>query len=128
MLNDIEGTAYLIVLASLFGLPIGILSGIYLARSTNYRFATTVRFFTDVIAGTPSIVAGVIAYALVVIPTGHFSALSGGVALGLLMFPTVTRATEESLKLVPTSIREAALALGLPEWRAMGRVILPAAA
>jgi phosphate transport system permease protein len=128
MLNDIEGTAYLILLASIMGLPIGILSGIYLSRTTNYRFANTVRFFTDVVAGTPSIVAGVVAYALVVIPTGHFSAYSGGVALGLLMFPTVTRATEETIKLVPGSIREAALALGLPEWRTMARIILPAAA
>jgi phosphate transport system permease protein len=128
MLNDIEGTGYLILLASCVGLPIGILSGIYLSRSTNYRFANTVRFFTDVVAGTPSIVAGVVAYALVVIPTGHFSAYSGGAALGLLMFPTVTRATEETIKLVPTSIREAALALGLPEWQAMARIILPAAA
>src|SRR5947209_14732199 len=127
MLNDIEGTAYLIVLASLFGLPIGILSGIYLARSTNYRFATTVRFFTDVIAGTPSIVAGVVAYALIVIPTGHFSATAGATALALLMFPTVTRATEETLRLVPDSLREAALALGLPEWKTMLRVTLPAA-
>ena len=79
-------------------------------------------------AGTPSIVAGVVAYALVVIPTGHFSAIAGGVALGLLMFPTVTRATEEAVKLVPPSIREAGLALGIPEWQTMVRIILPAAA
>lgn len=128
MLSDILGTLYLIVLASLLGLPVGILSGIYLSRSLRTTFATTVRFFTDVIAGTPSIVAGVVAYALVVIPTGRFSAFAGGVALGLLMFPTVTRATEEAIRLVPGSIKEAALALGLPEWKTMLRVVLPAAA
>lgn len=128
MLNDIQGTLYLILLACIVGLPIGVGSGIYLTRAEGNRFSTVVRFFTDVIAGTPSIVAGIVAYALVVIPMGHFSAISGGVALGLLMFPTVTRATEETIKLVPTSIREAGLALGLPEWQTMVRIILPAAA
>jgi phosphate transport system permease protein len=128
MSNAILGTLLLIVLASLVGLPIGILTGIYLARTRALRFATSVRFVTDVIAGTPSIVAGVIAYALVVIPMGHFSALSGGIALGLLMFPTVARATEEAIKLVPGTIREAGLAVGLPEWVTMFRIILPAAA
>ena len=126
MLSAISGTVELMALASLFGLPIGILSGIYLSRSNN-RFADTVRFFTDVIAGTPSIVAGVVAYALIVIPMHSFSAFSGGVALALLMFPTVARATEEAIRLVPTVIREAALALGLPEWKTMLRIILPTA-
>lgn len=128
MLNDIQGTLYLIFLACIVGLPVGIGSGIYLSRSTGNKFSMIVRFFSDVISGTPSIVAGVVAYALVVIPTGHFSAISGGIALGLLMFPTVTRATEETIRLVPTSIREAGLALGLPEWKTMVRIILPAAA
>lgn len=128
MRSDILGTLYLIVLASLLGLPVGILSGIYLSRSLRTPFATTVRFFADVIAGTPSIVAGVVAYALVVIPMGRFSAFAGGVALALLMFPTVTRATEEAIRLVPGSIKEAALALGLSEWKTMLRVVLPAAA
>lgn len=126
MSSQIVGTLELIGLASLIGLPIGIMSGIYLARSTNLGFSRTVRFVTDVVAGTPSIVAGIVAYALVVIPTGSFSALAGGVALGLLMFPTVTRATEETIKLVPAPIREAGLALGLPEWKTMVRIILPA--
>lgn len=128
MSQAILGTLYLIVLASAIGLPVGLMSGIYLARSRNIRFARLVRFVTDVIAGTPSIVAGVVGYALVVIPTGGFSPRAGAVALGLLMFPTVTRATEETIRLVPATIREAALALGLPEWKAMTRVILPAAA
>lgn len=127
IVNGILGTLYIIVLASLVGLPIGLLSGIYLSRAGSSTFANAVRFVTDVIAGTPSIVAGVVGYALIVIPTGHFSAVAGGVALGLLMFPTVTRATEETIKLVPGTIREAALALGLPEWKTMVRVILPAA-
>jgi phosphate transport system permease protein len=127
MSQDIVGTLLLICLASAVGLPIGIMGGIYLSQTTNVHFARTVRFVTDVIAGTPSIVAGVVAYALIVIPTGTYSAWAGGIALGLLMFPTVTRATEEAIKLVPSAVREAALALGLPEWKTMARVILPAA-
>jgi phosphate transport system permease protein len=127
MAQDIVGTLILIGLASLVGLPIGLMGGIYLSQTTNVHFARTVRFTTDVIAGTPSIVAGVVAYALIVIPMGNYSAWAGGVALGLLMFPTVTRATEETIKLVPSTVREAALALGLPEWKTMARVILPAA-
>jgi phosphate transport system permease protein len=124
--NAIAGTLLLIPLASAVGLPIGILSGIYLARAGNAGFARSARFVTDVIAGTPSIVAGVVVYAVVVIPFG-FSALAGSIALGLLMFPTVTRATEEAIKLVPPTIREAALGLGIPEWKAMLRIILPTA-
>jgi len=127
MSNAILGTLLLIGLTSVIGLPIGILSGIYLARAGSNPFAATVRFVTDVIAGTPSIVAGVVAYALVVVPLGGFSAFSGSVALALLMFPTVTRASEEALHLVPISIREAALALGVSEWKTMLRVTLPAA-
>jgi phosphate transport system permease protein len=127
MAQAIIGTLLLIVMASMVGLPIGIGAGIYLARAPHLHFARTVRFVTDVIAGTPSIVAGVVAYALIVIPTGTFSPIAGAVALGLLMFPTVTRATEETIRLVPGAVREAALALGLPEWKAMVRVTLPAA-
>lgn len=127
IVNGILGTLYIVFLASLIGLPIGLMGGIYLSRAGKNRFADTVRFVTDVIAGTPSIVAGVVGYALIVIPTGHYSAIAGAVALGLLMFPTVTRATEETIRLVPGTIREAALALGLPEWKTMVRVVLPAA-
>ncbi|GAC1443962.1 MAG: phosphate ABC transporter permease PstA [Chloroflexota bacterium] len=125
--NGILGTLMLVGIGSIFGLPIGILGGVYLARSTNVSLSRVVRFITDVIAGTPSIIAGLVAYALVVVPMGGFSGLAGGVALGLLMFPTVTRATEEAIKLVPGSIREAALALGLPEWKTMMLIIIPAA-
>jgi phosphate transport system permease protein len=127
MANDIMGTLLLIALTSLIGIPVGIMSGIFLSRSSNLGFARLVRFVTDVIAGTPSIVAGVVAYALVVVPTGQFSALAGSVALAVLMFPTVTRATEGAIRLVPVAIREAGLALGLPEWKTMLRIILPAA-
>lgn len=128
MSSQIVGTLVLIVLASVVGLPIGILSGIYLSRPKGGAFPRAVRFVTDVIAGTPSIVAGIVAYALVVIPTGHFSGFAGGIALGLLMFPTVTRATEETIRLVPAAVREAGLALGLPEWRTMMRIVIPSAA
>jgi phosphate transport system permease protein len=126
MSNAILGTLLLIALTSLIGVPVGILGGIYLSRSRDVGLAHVVRFVTDVIAGTPSIVAGIVAYALVVVPFG-FSAISGSVALALLMFPTVTRATEEAIKLVPTTVREAALALGLPEWKSVVKIILPAA-
>lgn len=128
MASQIAGTVYLVVLASIIGMPIGIGSGIYLSRSTHAGFSRIVRFFTDVIAGTPSIIAGVVAYALIVIPFRSFSPVAGAVALALLMFPTVTRATEEAINLVPTAIHEAGLALGFPEWKTMMRVVLPAAA
>ncbi|HZS93809.1 MAG TPA: phosphate ABC transporter permease PstA, partial [Chloroflexota bacterium] len=127
MINAIAGTILLIVIASVIGLPIGILSGIFLYQRGGTLFGTAVRYVTDVIAGTPSIIAGVIAYGLLVVTLGHFSALSGGVALALLMFPTVTRATEEALRLIPPAIHEAGLALGLPEWRTMVSIILPSA-
>jgi len=127
MANAIVGTLELVALASCIGLPMGILSGIYLARSRPGTFTRIVRFVADVVAGTPSIIAGIVAYALVVVPMGHYSAYAGAVALALLMFPTVARATEESIRLVPAAVREAGLALGLPEWKTMFRIILPAA-
>ncbi|HEY8684656.1 MAG TPA: phosphate ABC transporter permease PstA [Chloroflexota bacterium] len=128
MINAILGTIELVFFASLIGLPVGIMTGVYLARAGSGPFAQIVRFVSDVIAGTPSIVAGMVAYALIVLPSHHFSAFSASVALALLMFPTVARATESSINLVPAAIREAGLALGLPEWKTMARVILPTAA
>ena len=127
MANALVGTAILIGLGSAFGLPIGIFAGIYLADYGSNPFGSGVRFLTDVLSGIPSIVVGVVAYILVVLPMGHFSALAGGVALGLLMIPTVTRTTEEMIRLVPHSYREAALALGLPRWKTTLRVVLPTA-
>jgi phosphate transport system permease protein len=127
MANALVGSGILVGLGCLFGLPVGIMAGMYLAEFGKNRFGMVVRFLTDVMSGIPSIVIGVVAYILVVLPMGHFSAFAGGVALALLMIPTVTRTTEEMIKLVPDAYREAALALGVQRWKASVRVILPAA-
>lgn len=127
MANALVGTLILIGLGSLVGLPVGILAGVYLAEYGNNLFATTVRFLADVLSGIPSIVIGVVAYALVVVPMKSFSALAGGVALGILMIPTITRTTEEMIRLVPASFREAGLALGVPQWKTVVRIVLPSA-
>jgi len=128
ILNAIAGTLFLILIACVVGLPIGLLGGIYLAEFGRGHFATVVRFVSDVMAGLPSIVAGLVAYGLIVTLTHGFSALSGGVALGLLMFPTVLRTTEGVLRLVPDGLREGGMALGLPRWRVILRIVLPTAA
>lgn len=125
--NSITGTIFLIFLSCAVGLPIGVMCGIYLAEYGQGHFANIVRFLCDVMAGLPSIVAGLVAYGLIVVTTGGFSALSGGVALGLLMFPTVARSTEAVLRLVPQSIREGGMALGLARWRVILRIALPTA-
>lgn len=127
MANALVGTGILVGLGGLFGLPVGILCGVYLAEYGKNLFGTTVRFLADVLSGVPSIVVGVVAYIIVVLPMSHFSALAGGVALGILMIPTVTRTTEEMMRLVPQYYREAGLALGLPQWRTTLRIILPTA-
>ncbi len=127
MANAIVGTGILLGIGAVIGLPIGIFAGIYLAEYGDNPFGSAVRFLTDVLSGIPSIVVGVVAYVLVVLPMKHFSALAGGVSLGLLMIPTVTRTTEEMLRLVPLSYREAALALGIERWKATVRIVLPAA-
>jgi phosphate transport system permease protein len=130
--NGIVGTLILMSIASVIGLPIGILGGVY-QLETNTRFSRTLRFFTDVMNSIPSIVMGIFAYLIVVLPVaemypGHaFSAFAGGVALGFLMIPTVMRTTEEILKLVPIALRDASLALGARRWRTTWSVILPAA-
>jgi phosphate transport system permease protein len=124
MANAIVGTLVLVATGSVIGLPIGIFTGIYLAEFGNNSFGSTVRFMTDVLSGVPSIVAGVVAYGFVVIPMKHFSALAGGVALSILMIPTVTRTTEEMIRLVPHSYREAGLALGIPQWKTTIRIVL----
>jgi len=127
MANALVGTGILLAIGACIGLPIGILAGVYLAEYGNNRFAAVVRFMADVLSGVPSIVVGVVAYILVVLPMNHFSAFAGGVALAILMIPTVTRTTEEMIRLVPHSYREAGLALGLPWWKTTVRIILPAA-
>jgi len=127
MANALMGTGILIILACLIGLPVGILSGIYLSDKSKTFFARTVRFLTEVLNGIPSIVIGVVAYIIVVLPMGRFSAIAGGFALGILMMPLVTRTTEEMMNLIPHSYREAALGLGIPRWKATLFIILPAA-
>lgn len=127
MANAIVGTLILIGIGGAIGLPIGIMAGIYLAEFGKNKFGTLLRFLTDVLSGVPSIVVGVVAYTLVVIPMRHFSALAGGVALAILMIPTVTRTTEEMIKLVPHTYREAALGLGIPKWKTSIFIVLKTA-
>lgn len=127
LLDGLKGTALLIACASVIGLPIGILSGIYLAEYGHGRFADAVRFVTDVMAGLPSIVAGIVAYTLIVATIGHYTVFAGALALGLLMFPTVTRTTEGAIHLVPDSLREGGLALGVTRARTIISVIIPTA-
>lgn len=124
MANAIVGTLILVSISAAIGLPIGIMAGIYLAEFGNNKFGLLLRFLTDVLSGIPSIVVGVVAYTLVVIPMKHFSALAGGVALAILIIPTVTRTTEEMIKLVPNSYREAGLGLGIPKWKTSLFIVL----
>jgi phosphate transport system permease protein len=127
MANAIVGTLMLIGLASLFAIPVGLVSGIYLSEYPKSSLAAAVRFTADVLNGIPSIVIGIFAYGLAVLPVKHFSALAGGLALGFMMIPIITRTTEELLNLVPGSLREGALALGATRSRAAFSVMLPAA-
>ena len=127
MANAIVGTLMLIVIAASIAVPVGVVSGIHLAEYGGTRFASAVRFAADVLNGVPSIVIGIFAYGLVVLPVHRFSALAGGFALSIMMIPIVTRTTEELLRLVPAGLREGALALGATRTRAMFTVILPAA-
>ncbi len=117
MANAIVGTGLILAVASVIGLPMGIGTGIYLAEYGRNRFGDLVRFTSDVLNGVPSIVMGIAVYSLVVVPQKHFSALSGGIALAVMMVPTIARATEEMLLMVPNTVREAALGLGIPKWR-----------
>jgi len=117
MANAIAGTGLILLIASSMGVPIGIGAGIYLAEYGRHRLGDLVRFTADVLNGVPSIVVGIVAYAIVVLTQGHFSALAGGVALAIMMIPTITRATEEMLLLVPNAVREAAYGLGVSRWR-----------
>jgi phosphate transport system permease protein len=120
MANAILGSAILLGLASAIGVPIGIGGGIFLAEfGRGTKLAIAIRFTADVLNGVPSIVMGLAAYSLIVVPQNHFSAFSGGVALGIMMIPTVCRTTEEMLMMVPHAVREAALALGVPNWRSV---------
>ena len=117
MANAIVGSVFILALASILGVPLGVGAGIYLAEYGRNRFGDVIRFTADVLNGVPSIVIGIVAYSIVVLAQGHFSALAGGVALAIMMVPTITRTTEEMLLLVPQALREAAYGLGVPRWR-----------
>jgi phosphate transport system permease protein len=125
--NAIVGSVAVIAMASVGAVPFGVLAGIYLALFGRGKTAIAVRFLSDVLTGVPSIAIGVFAYALVVLPSKHFSALSASVALAIIMLPIIVRTTEEAVRLVPHQIREGALALGIPTWKAVLLVTLPCA-
>lgn len=124
MANAMVGTLELVGLASLFGIPPGVLAGVYLSEHGDRLLGKAIRFSADVLAGIPSITVGIFVYGVMVLRQKHFSALAGGVALAIIMLPTVTRTTEELLRLVPPALREAALGLGVPRWRATTFVVL----
>jgi phosphate transport system permease protein len=124
MANAVVGTMMIVGLASLIGLPVGVGAGLYLAEHQGTRLARVVRFLADVLNGLPSIVVGIFAWQLLVRPVGHFSALAGAAALAAMLVPFVTRATEEMIRLVPVSLREAALALGYTRWRTSLAIVL----
>jgi phosphate transport system permease protein len=127
MANAIVGSLKLLFLAAVTGLPIGLIAGVYLAEFGGRAFGFIIRYVTDLLNGVPSIVMGIFAYALVVVPMRHFSTLAGGVALGIMVIPITLRSTEEFLRAVPGSLREAAMALGTSKWRTIATVVLPAA-
>ena len=127
MANAIVGSGKLLLLASLVGIPIGLLGGVYLAEFGGKTFSFVVRYTTDLLNGVPSIVMGIFAYTIIVIPMRHFSAFAGSLALGVMMIPIAVRTTEESLRAVPLVLREGALALGTSKWKTVATVVMPAA-
>ena len=127
MANAIVGSAQIVLIASLMGIPIGFLGGIYLAEFGTGAFPFVVRYTADLLNGVPSIVMGLFAYSIVVRPMHHFSALAGGVALSVILIPTTIRTTEQFLRAVPQTLREGALALGANKWKAIVTVVVPAA-
>jgi phosphate transport system permease protein len=127
MANAILGSLKLLLLAAVMGLPVGLFAGVYLAEFGGKTFSFVIRYTTDLLNGVPSIVIGIFAYSLVVLPVKHFSTLAGGVALGIMVIPVTVRSTEEFLRSVPGSLREGAMALGASKWKTIATVILPAA-
>ena len=127
MANAIVGSGKILLMATLIGVPIGFLAGVYLAEYGHAAFSSVIRFVTDLLNGVPSIVMGIFAYTLIVLRTKHFSAFAGGVALGIMMIPIALRSTEEFLRAVPVSLREGAMALGAAKWKSIVTVIIPAA-
>lgn len=126
--NSIVGSAIMTLVASVIGLPVGIGAGVYLSELGGNWFGKTTRFIADVLIGVPSIIVGIFIYTLVVLPMGRQSGLAGALSLAMIMIPIVARTTEEMIRLVPHSMREAALALGAPQWRVTWNIVLPAAA
>lgn len=124
MANAITGSLILIGIGGMIGIPVGVLSGIYISEYSGSITSTIVKFITDILSGVPSIVIGIFAYGIIVLPMQRFSAIAGGFALGILMIPTVTKVTEEMLRLVPQSLREASLALGVSRWKTTLRIVL----
>jgi phosphate transport system permease protein len=127
MANAIVGSTKPLLLAALIGIPIGFFGGVYLAEFGGRTFSFLVRYTTDLLNGVPSIVIGIFAYGVVVLPMRHFSALAGGFALGVMMIPVAVRSTEEFLRTVPQPLREGALALGASKWKTVATVVVPAA-
>jgi phosphate transport system permease protein len=127
MANAIVGSAKLLLIAALVGVPVGFLGGVYLAEFGGSKFSFVVRYVTDLLNGVPSIVIGIFAYAVIVLPQKHFSTLAGGLALGVMMIPIAVRSAEEFLRAVPVSLREGAVALGASKWQAIATVVIPAA-
>ena len=127
MANAIVGSGKLLLLAAMAGIPIGFLGGVYLAEFGGTTFSFLVRYTADLLNGVPSIVIGIFAYTMVVLPMHHFSALAGGLALGVMLIPIILRSTEEFLRAVPQNLREGALALGATKWKAVSSVVIPAA-
>lgn len=127
MANAIVGSGKVLLLASMIGVPIGFLAGVYLAEYGGAVFSSLVRFVTDLLNGVPSIVIGIFAYTLIILKVKHFSALAGGVALGIMMIPISVRSTEEFLRAVPVSLREGGMALGASKWKVIVTVVIPAA-
>jgi phosphate transport system permease protein len=127
MANAIVGSLKLLFLAALMGLPVGLMAGVYLAEFGGKTFSFVIRYTTDLLNGVPSIVIGIFAYSLAVLPVKHFSTLAGGVALGIMVIPITVRSTEEFLRSVPGNLREGAMALGASKWKTIATVVLPAA-
>ena len=127
MANALLGSAKVLLLATLIGIPIGFLGGVYLSEYSTARAAFVIQYVTDLLNGVPSIVIGIVVYTVVVHPMGHYSTFAGGIALGIMMIPISVRSTDEFLRAVPQSLREAALALGAPKWKSIVTVVIPAA-
>jgi phosphate transport system permease protein len=125
ILNAMVGTALLLLIASVIAIPVGIFTGVYIAENKTRWIARQTRFAAEIMQGIPSIVIGIIAYLWIVKPMGHFSALSGGIALAIMMLPVIIRTTEETIHLIPNTIKEASLALGVPYYKTIIRIIIP---